>query len=169
MPHNKPLDIETEVRDLAARRDIYSAICAYARSHDRLLAQEHSRAFHHGAHVDCGTMAGTAEEFLQYAQSFLKNIKSSHHLLGQFDIQVDGDTGKGEVYFLAQHRIIENGEEKDLLVAGRYIDRYECRDGVWKIADRRELFDWVRTDAASDHFLANLPPRSLGRRGHEDS
>jgi SnoaL-like domain len=116
-------DLEKEVRDLAARRDIDAAICAYSRSHDRLLPDQHELASHPGAHVDCGGVAGTAAEFLEYAQSFLKQIKSSHHLLGQFDIKVNGDTAEGEVYFLAQHRIVEEGVEKDMFVTGRYIDR----------------------------------------------
>jgi len=67
-----------------------------------------------------------------------------------------------------QHRIVEAGVDKDLFVAGRYIDRYEDRGGGWKIAKRRELIDWARTDTASDSFLKEQSALILGARGHAD-
>jgi len=39
----KKLDIESVVRDLAARRDIYDAICSYMRGQDRLLPEVQRR------------------------------------------------------------------------------------------------------------------------------
>ena len=117
--------------------------------------------------MDCGLFAGSAAEFVEFAQGFLGNLKSSHHLIGQADIQVDGDKATGEVYFIAHHRLVEDGEEKDLFVSGRYRDRYENRGDGWKIADRRELVDWARTDPAADAFLADNPSIILGRRGRD--
>jgi hypothetical protein len=34
----------------------------------------------------------------------------------------------------------------DLWVGGRYLDRMEKRDGVWKIVDRVGTTDWTRLD-----------------------
>ena len=31
----------------------------------------------------------------------------------------------------------------EYLVAGRYIDHYECRDGDWRITLRQYIYDWV--------------------------
>jgi hypothetical protein len=72
------------------------------------------------------------------------------------------------VYFYAWHRVTENGEPKDLSVAGRYIDEYACRDGDWRITKRRELIDWARTDAAADGFLAENPILPRGARSGAD-
>ncbi len=160
--------LESEVRDLAARRDIYAAVCKYMRGQDRLLPALQLEAFHPDARADCGLFAGTAAEYVEFAQGFLGNLKSSHHLIGQVDIQVDGDSATGEVYFIAHHRLVEDGDEKDLFVSGRYQDRYEDRGDGWKIAERREIVDWARTDPAADGFLAENPSIILGRRG-EDS
>ena len=164
----KKLDIESEVRDLAARRDIYDAICNYMRGQDRLLPEVQRRAFHDDAFVDCGLFAGSADGFVNFAQGFLAAVKYSQHLIGQVHIHVEGSIAHGEVYFLAQHRILEDGLEKDLFVAGRYIDRYEDRGAGWKIAKRRELIDWARTDAASDSFLKQQSALILGARGRAD-
>ncbi|MGK2287116.1 nuclear transport factor 2 family protein [Pedomonas sp. V897] len=165
---DKPFDLEAEVRDLAARRDIYNVACVYMRGQDRLLPELHRSAFHDDAYVDCGLYAGSADGFVEFAQGFLGELKSSHHLIGQVHIDVQGDVADGEVYFIAYHRIVENGEDKDLIVAGRYVDRYEKRDGVWKIARRREIVDWARTDPASDSFLREQTALHLGGRRNED-
>ncbi|MFS0735928.1 nuclear transport factor 2 family protein [Sphingomonas sp. 1P06PA] len=162
-------DLEAEVRDLAARRDIAAACQRYMRGQDRLLPELHHSAFHDDAHVDCGLFAGDAAGFVGFAQGFLGDCKGSQHLMGQHSISIDGDRATGELYFLAWHRIVEDGADKDLLVCGRYVDRYERRAGAWRIADRRELIDWARTDPAADGFLAAQAGKLLmGARGAAD-
>jgi len=47
-------------------------------------------------------------------------------------------------------------------------DRYENRGQGWKIAKRRELIDWARTDPASDSFLKEQASLILGARGAAD-
>ena len=157
-----------ELHDLCARRDIHVAVCRYMRGQDRLMPQLHRSAFHDDAYVDCGLFAGSADGFVEFAQGFLANVKASHHMIGQVDITVEGDVAHGEIYFIAWHRIVEDGEEKDLFVAGRYIDRYEDRGQGWKIAKRRELVDWARTDPASDGFLKAQVDLVRGARGEQD-
>lgn len=164
----QPFDLEAEVRDLAARRDIHDALCRYMRGQDRLLPELHRSAFHDDAYVDCGLMRGTADKFVAFAQGFLADLVSSQHILGQAHIAVDGDRATGEVYFFAFHRVIENGEMRDLLIAGRYIDDYACRDGDWRILKRYEVVDWARNDPATDGFLAANPQVPVGRRGAAD-
>ena len=163
-------DLEAEVRDLAARRDIQKALMRYMRGQDRLDPVLHLSAFHADAYVDCGLMAGTAVEFVDFAQGFLADLGGSQHLIGQIDLDITGDTATGEVYFCAWHRLTEEGADKDLFVAGRYVDDYACRAGDWRILRRREIIDWARTDPAADGFLAAHPevPRG-GRYGRDFS
>jgi len=71
------------------------------------------------------------------------------------------------VYFSAHHRIIEDGEKKDLFVAGRYHDEYEDRGDGWKIARRKEIVDWARTDSAADSFLKDQAGLHLAGRGEQ--
>jgi len=164
----KQAELETQIRDLAARRDIYDAVCNYMRGQDRLMPELQRLAFHPDAFVDCGLFAGNAAEFVDFAQGLLATFKQSHHMICQLHIQVEGTSAQGEVYYLAQHRLVEAGVEKDLFVAGRYIDRYEDRGGGWKIAKRRELVDWVRTDPASDSFLKEQTALIPGARRGDD-
>ncbi|WP_374479265.1 nuclear transport factor 2 family protein [Zoogloea sp.] len=157
--------LRAEVADLAARRDIHQALNNYMRGQDRLLPPTQRLAFHPDAWVDCGLFAGPAAEFIDFAQGFLAACDASQHLIGQVSITLDGRKAKGEVYFIAHHRITENGEKKDLFVAGRYHDEYEDRGQGWKIARRKEIVDWARTDAAADAFLKDQPALHLAARG----
>jgi len=162
-------DLEAEVRDLAARRDIMDACQRYMRGQDRLLPELQRSAFHDGAYVDCGLYAGSGAGFVDFAQGFLRELKGSQHLIGQSQIKVEGDVADGEIYFIAWHRVVENGEDKDLFVAGRYVDRYEKRNGEWRIAKRRELIDWARTDPAADRFMKDYADKLVvGARGDDD-
>jgi len=161
-------DLEAEIRDLAARRDIKEAIHNYMRGQDRLMPEVQRSAFHDDAHVDAGIFNGGPDAYVDFAQGVLGEFKSSQHLIGQVHISIDGDVAHGEVYFLAQHRTIEDGEEKDLFVAGRYIDRYENRGGDWRITRRRELVDWARTDPATDSFIKAETELHLAARGNDD-
>lgn len=157
--------LQADIADLTARRDIQRALNAYMRGQDRLLPELQRRAFHDDAWVDCGLFAGPAAAFIDFAQGFLADCAASQHLIGQVDLQIDGKRARGEVYFIAHHRIRENGEEKDLFVAGRYHDEYEDRGDGWKIARRKEVVDWARTDPAADGFLREQTALHLARRG----
>lgn len=157
--------LQAEVADLAARRDIHKALDSYMRGQDRLLPDLQRQAFHEDGWVDCGLFAGRAWDFVDFAQGFLANCDATQHLIGQVSIVLDGNKGTGEVYFLAHHRITENGEKKDLFVAGRYQDDYEDRGQGWKIARRKEIVDWARTDAASDSFLKEQTSLHIAARG----
>ena len=75
-------------------------------------------------------------------------------MLFRSNIDLQGDEAFGEVYYQAFHRIRnEAGEDRDLFISGRYVDRYERRGGTWKIAYRSELVDWVREEAAADGWF----------------
>lgn len=157
--------LQAEVADLAARRDIHQALTNYMRGQDRLLPDVQRLAFHDDAWVDCGLFAGPAAEFIDFAQGFLAACDGSQHLIGQVDIELDGNRATGEVYFIAHHRVTEDGEKKDLFVAGRYHDEYENRGDGWKIARRKEIVDWARTDPAADAFLREQAGLHLAARG----
>ena len=156
------------IGELIAKEAIRGALCRYMRGQDRLDPVLHRSAFHDDAWIDCGLMSGTADEFVAVAQGFLADLEGSQHIIGQCDIAVDGERASGEIYFFAWHRVREDGEPKDLSVAGRYVDEYACRDGDWRIVRRREIIDWARTDPAADGFLNDNPMLPRGARRGAD-
>ena len=138
------------VETLIAKQEITDLVGRYMRGLDRLDADILRTTFHDDARTDYGFFKGGPDEFVAMAMGALKDHLANHHMIGQVNIDVEGAVAFGEVYFQAFHRIVRNNEERDLFICGRYVDRYECRDGVWRIAFRSEVNDWSRDDPATD-------------------
>jgi hypothetical protein len=56
----------------------------------------------------------------------------------------------------------------DFFVAGRYLDKFELRDGHWKIIHRTGMTDWMRLEAASARGMAAMGPDIVGQRHPDD-
>ena len=156
------------VDDLLATEEIRALSATYMRGLDRLDRQVLRSVFHDDARTDYGFYQGGPDGFVDMAYHALASHHSNHHLLGQILVTLDGERAQGEVYFQAYHRVVDNGRAEDLFIAGRYVDRYEKRDGVWKIAFRAELNDWARTEEAADDFFRRQPKALRGARAPDD-
>jgi hypothetical protein len=64
------------------------------------------------------------------------------HTLGQSLIDLRDDTAFVETHVLAYHRVAVDGEERDVVLGGRYLDRLDKRDGQWRISRRTLICDW---------------------------
>ncbi|HKT78330.1 MAG TPA: nuclear transport factor 2 family protein [Sphingobium sp.] len=161
--------MEERIAGLLARREIEDCLFRYMRGQDRLDAALQTSSFHEDATVDYGFFAGTGADFVRFAQHLLADrYVATQHMIGQMHIIVEGEEGHGEIYFLAWHRRKAEQGGEDLLIAGRYLDRYSCRDGAWRIAERREVVDWTRTEPASDGWFDRTPQALRGGRGEGD-
>jgi len=143
----------------ADRFAIIDLAALYMRGLDRLDGALLEAQFWPDARCEYGIFSGSPADFAAFCMAALKDHQRNHHMLGQHLIDfVSGDEAFGEVYYQAYHRVFdEAGEPRDLFIAGRYVDRYVRRAGVWKIAYRSELVDWVRDDPATDAMVAAAP------------
>jgi hypothetical protein len=156
------------IEELLAKREIAELSATYMRGLDRLDGDVQLTAFHPDATVDYGFFQGSGAEFVEFCQKALKTHIANHHMLGQITTLVDGDTASGEVYFQAYHRVVDNDEEQDLFIAGRYQDRYARHEGKWKILFRTEINDWASRHPASEGNSLS-PPSFRGARKPEDA
>ena len=141
------------IEELLAKQEITDLVGRYMRGLDRLDKALLRSTFHDDATTDYGFFQGGPDEFVEMAYNALKDHLANHHMIGQVNIDVEGEVAFGEVYFQAFHRIVTDGEERDLFISGRYVDRYEKRDGEWKFAFRSEVNDWARNDPATDDYF----------------
>jgi len=149
-----------EIRDLSRR---------YMRGLDRLDMTLLGSVFAEDATVDYGFFRGSAQDFVQFAHRALKDHHANHHMIGQMLVEVNGERAVGEIYFQAYHRLTgDDGQEQELFIAGRYVDRYVRRDGEWKILFRSEVSDWTRTVPVSDLFFQTSKAALRGARAPDD-
>ena len=91
--------------------------------------------------------------------------------IGNVLIEVDGDKAKGEAYFIAHHHIPgpDGAGDNFMVAAGRYLDRFERRDGEWRISHRHAVYDWSTIAPSTDMWdRAAMPGYAFGERGHAD-
>lgn len=163
------MDLEQKVTELLDRQQILDLGMTYCRALDRLDPVLLRSVYFDDAQESRGFYEGGPDGFVEYAMNILKAHGANQHMLGQCAIDLEGDVAYGELYFQAFHRTREKGEDKDFWVGGRYIDRYEKRSGIWKIAYRSELNDWVSNRPAAEDFFFMKNPKALwGARGAAD-
>ena len=151
---------------LLAKQEIYELACRYSRALDRLDEALLRSVFFEDAFCEYGFFDGSPADFAAFAIGALSGHVANHHMLGNVLIEVEGDEAFGEVYFQAYHKLTApsgDGHE-DLIIAGRYLDRYEKRDGAWKIAYRSEWNDWARTSPTNDAYFDAAPNGLRGGR-----
>ena len=141
------------VEILLAKQDIYELSCNYMRGLDRLDEQLLVSVFFADAWCDYGFTKGSPAEFAHYAITALTAHAANQHMIGNVLIDVEGDEAFGEVYFNAYHKVMGESGYEDITIAGRYLDRYEKRQGIWKFAYRSERVDWSRTQPTSDSYF----------------
>lgn len=162
-------DLEQRMQSLLDKQEIYELTCRYARALDRLDKELLRSLYHEDATDNRGFFAGSRDEFVEMAISMAGACVATQHLVGQANIDIEDDIAFGEVYFQSFHRVVdEDGAEQDFVLLGRYVDRYEKRDDVWKIAHRSMLKDFDRTDPAAEVWGKSTPEALRAARGADD-
>jgi len=159
------------LRQLLDKEEIREQIYRYCRAVDRGDKELMRQVYHPDATDQHGVFNGPASEFIDLnIEDVLPGLKLTLHLIGNILIELSGDAARVESYVAAMHRVQRRDGERDLLVWGRYLDRFERRHGRWKIAHRRCVFDGIRDDKASADW--SMPWcaafRPLGRRDGRD-
>lgn len=154
------------LQELLAKQAITEVIYGYARSMDRLDRELGYGAFWPEATADYHEQMfmGTAHGFVDMCMEAHLNFVAHSHQFSNISIVVDGDTARSETYGdVTLRRIDETGTPIDSRNLGRYVDRWERRDGEWRIIDRKYLHDFDQTGPSAGDFL------TTGRRDAEDA
>ncbi len=137
-----------DLKEVVARLEIQQVLFRYARGVDRADFLTAISAYHPDATDAHPQMTGPAFEVVGDFVSRGETIAQvgSHHITNMI-IEMDGDAdAKVESYFLSFHPHRDGELVKQGIVAGRYLDHFQCRDGAWRIASRQIVMDWTRDD-----------------------
>ena len=138
----------TEIRDVLAR---------YARGIDRADGALLKSCYHADAIEEhAGNFEGNAHEYVDEAIPRVLQMGMMQHLLGSSYIDMAGDTAYVETNLWTFVRFEKDGEPIDTFTGGRLIDRFERRDGTWKIQHRRTVLDWNRDTPSNEGWCLGL-------------
>jgi len=146
--------LDPQVRYLKDRKDIFDVLKRYTRGADRHEKDLVRSAFWPEATIGGGAQM-TRDQYVDWEENELAGYAAhQHHITGQ-TIDIEGDTAHVEsyvVYFLVpRDRSADtvgpatlgkaSAKEKTRLGSGRYIERWERRNGDWKILVREYVED----------------------------
>ncbi len=134
---------DARIEALLDKQAITDVINLYLRGADRADADLIAAAYHPDAIEDHGGVYhGPASDYVALMAKMLPRAGVMNHLATNIVIELDGDAAHAEHYILAFARMKKDGEQFDTLTLARAIDRFERRDGEWRIAHRRLAWEW---------------------------
>jgi hypothetical protein len=153
---------------LSARQQIRDAHMRYFRGVDRADAELISSAFHPGIVAEYGPkIYTTGTEFgLEFVASLLALFKATFHAAANEIVEIEGDVAYSELYSVNRHLMDRDDDEIVFTRFIRYVDRFERRDGAWKIAHRKVVCEWDQIEKLSER--SDLPPYEPSYRSRKD-
>jgi ketosteroid isomerase-like protein len=134
-------ELEAMVRMLADRQAIRDCLATYCRGVDRLDRELLISVYHDDAVDDHGVFVGSREEFADWALAHhARHQNATQHIITNHTCELDGDVAHTETYWMMA-AMNKQGAPLNLS-GGRYIDRFERRNGRWAIALRKCLGEW---------------------------
>jgi ketosteroid isomerase-like protein len=129
---------------------------AYCRAVDRGDLARLRELYHHDA-VDGhgGSSGGSASDFINGLAAARPYIRSMQHNITTVNFAIDGDVAEGEIYTIATHTLAGRDGDVDVVVGGRYLDKYEKRDDAWKFIERTIVTDWAHVNDPSSVDLSH--------------
>jgi hypothetical protein len=137
-------DITEELKALLEREKIRDCIVRLARGEDRRNADLISASYWPDSTSDYGVFVGSFDKYLAWVVPGSPAIAVTQHVLGQTLIELQGDAASAETHVTSYHRINMGEEERDTVIGGRYLDKFEKRRGEWRISHRLMLYDWFQ-------------------------
>lgn len=137
------------------RQDILDCLTRFSRGMDRFDREIFLSAFHPDAVIAAGVYVGGPEPLYAWASDLHSQGQiATHHNLLNHTCQIDGEVAHAETYYLFVGR---NRDDSNWIAGGRYIDRLEKRDGVWKIALRTNAIEWSGMVPTMDIPFGDVP------------
>jgi hypothetical protein len=134
---------DRQLDELLDKQAIQELIHAYCNAADRHDHEKMRTLYHEDAIDEHGHFArGLAHEFIDRLPQIQANMAILHHNVTTVNVVLDGERAQGEVYVIAFHQVRDGERLYDVLIGGRYFDKYEKRRGVWKFSHRSVVADW---------------------------
>jgi hypothetical protein len=137
--------VENDVAILLAERDIRGVLARYCRGIDRGDYDLVRECYHSDAIDEHGDVGGPIDLFISKVEGNRSYYDVRNHFICNILIDLGVDVASTETYCLGIHRRENEGQVVEEMVVGvRYCDRFERRQGTWRIAHRKTVMDWAK-------------------------
>ncbi len=164
-------NLESKIKTLLDKESIRELVHQYCRAADRHDQDLMRQLYHEDALDDHGSFfKGKAMDFIDILPDIQKGMGILHHNVTTHNVVIDGNFAEGETYIIAFHQLLGENDPSDILIGGRYFDKYEKRDGIWKFSSRAVDADWVYVSDPSKVNLTHpmIEGAHIGQPGTKD-
>lgn len=128
--------LEAKLQEVMDRQAIYDCIKRNARGNDRFDVELVTSSYHADGIHELGEKLISGREYGEHANhAHAALFDANLHNVTMHMCEIDGDVAHAESYSLGI--FLDKGSETGRILAGRYLDRLEKRDGEWRIVLRR--------------------------------
>lgn len=149
---------------LLDERDITAVLHRRARATDQRDLEAALSCYHEDATEDHEGFDGPIREYLATTSPVFvggSDVVVNFHHIGNVEIRVDGDIAHSECYFLCALTEGTGEGARDYINAGRYLDKFERREGAWRIRRRQCVYEWSHGEPVTDRWWTRV---AYGRR-----
>jgi SnoaL-like domain len=163
---------DTLLQEMLDEFELRKLVHTYCRAVDRGDFAQVRSLYHHDA-VDAhggftGSAGNTVDDFVAQLAATRPYIRSMQHHITTVNFAISGPAAEGEIYTISTHTLVGRDRDLDVVVGGRYLDKYEKRDDVWKLVERTIVTDWATVNDPSTVDLSHPITRDT-LRGTPDS
>ena len=154
------------------RLQIQEILYRYCRAIDRIQMDILASVFHTDAGISRNGTPFPVADFIAEVAKRHPTVPKASHMVTSFLIDFTGpDSAFCESWCLAVEQRPNDGDPSqstDHVVRVRYGDKFERRDGVWRIAERTFIVDHVMAVPTNSAHLLDFSDRLAARRDSED-
>jgi 3-phenylpropionate/cinnamic acid dioxygenase small subunit len=150
--------VTDRVQELCDRLDIAEVLARYCDALDQRRWELLAAVFAADASADYGSV-GTptgVEAIASAIRNTIENLDATQHLIGNVQVQVQGDTATAQCYLISQHVRAGQPGGEEYLLGGRYVDELARTPDGWRITFRR--LDRMWTSGNRDVVRRATPP-----------
>jgi hypothetical protein len=151
---------------LVSRVAIQDVLARYCQSLDRRDKEKLRSVFWADGHDDHGMYVGNIPEFVDFSMEGVSVFDRTMHMIANCVIEFDDrDHARSETYLVAYHDL-PGGQTGTMHVVagGRYLDKFERRNGEWRIIERTYILDWNQNGPSTSDWDGEMYAQ-LTRRG----
>ncbi|MFV8818710.1 nuclear transport factor 2 family protein [Haliea sp. E17] len=155
MSEHRSVD-SARLTQLLDRQEILDCLYRISRAIDRFDREQFLSAYHTDAVIDAGSLVGPPGEVYDKGAELHEHgqLSTLHNLLNHY-CEIDGDSAHTETYFF-YHGLNRDGS--NWVGGGRYLDRLERREGLWKVAFRYTIMEWSgAVEGSQVPLFQNIP------------
>jgi hypothetical protein len=161
--------LEAQMQEVKDRQAILDCIKRNSRGNDRFDVALITSSYHPDGVHELGQKQISGREYGEHANHAHSALFDGHlHNVTMHMCEIDGDIAHAESYNIGL--FMDKGSETARILAGRYLDRLERRDGEWRIVLRRATVEIALEGKALLPMGKPLPNSAYlkGSRGHTD-